>query len=87
MLLCRFVEWSRSTYYRWTNPKLSQRYLHDTYLANEIGNIYQTSRGTYESPRVWSQLRRQGVRVGTKRVARIMAERDLIGAHSRRQWR
>ena len=39
---------------------------------------------TYGSPRVWLELRRQGVRVGRKRVERIMREHGLQGAHLRR---
>ncbi len=75
------------TFYRWQNPVLSGRYVDDAYLANEIVDIYRSSRGTYGSPWVWGQLRRNGVRVSRKRVERIMAECGLVGAHSRRRWR
>ena len=85
-VLCRLVELSRATFYRWANPDLSDRYLDDAYLANEIVDIHRTSRRTYGSPRVWGQLRRSGVRVGEKRVARIMAEIGLIGAHWSKGW-
>ena len=86
-VLCRLVELPRATFYRWANPTLSDRYLDDAYLANEIVDIHRASRCTYGSPRVWGQLRRSGVRVAEKRVARIMAECGLVGAHSRRKWR
>jgi len=86
-LLCRLVELPRATYYRWAKPILSDHYVSDAYLANEIVDIYRQSRGTYGSPRVWGQLRRRQVRVGVKRVARIMAELGLVGAHSRKRWR
>lgn len=85
--LCLLVELPRATYYRWANPDLSDRYLDDAYLANDIFDIYQASRCTYGSPRVWGQLRRAGTRVGVKRVARLMAVLGLVGAHSRRKWR
>jgi putative transposase len=86
-LLCRLVELSRATYYRWAKPVLSARFIDDAYLANEIVDIHRQSRCTYGSPRVWGQLRRRGVRLGEKRVARIMAECGLVGAHSRKKWR
>ncbi len=86
-LLCRLVELPRATYYRWAKPVLSTRFIDDAYLANEILDIHRQSRCTYGSPRVWGQLRRRGVRLGEKRVARIMAECGLVGAHSRKKWR
>ncbi|WP_224392828.1 IS3 family transposase [Pseudonocardia sp. ICBG1293] len=36
---------------------------------------------------MWLELRRQGVHVGRKRVARIMREHGLQGAHLRRGWK
>lgn len=86
-LLCRLVEVPRATYYRWASTAVSDRLLDDAWLANRIFDIHTASRRTYGSPRVWGQLRRNGVRVGEKRVARIMAELGLVGAHSRRKWR
>lgn len=85
--LCLLVELPRSTYYRWANPALSDQYLDDAYLANDIFDIHRASRCTYGSPRVWGQLRRKGVRVGVNRVARLMAVLGLVGAHSRKKWR
>ena len=85
--LCELVELARATYYRWANPSLSNRFVEDAYLANEIVDIHRASRCTYGSPRVWGQLRRRGTRIGEKRVARLMAELGLIGAHSRKKWR
>jgi transposase InsO family protein len=85
--LCELVELPRATFYRWANPTLSDRYVDDARLANEIVEVHQASRGTYGSPRVWGQLRRRGIRVGEKRVARLMAELGLAGAHSRKKWR
>ncbi len=86
-LLCDLVELPRATFYRWLNPTLSERYLEDAYLASESVDIYRASNKTYGSPRVWGQLRRRGFRVSVNRVARIMAECRLVGAHSRKRWR
>lgn len=85
--LCELVELPRASYYRFANPSLSERYVDDAYLSNEIFDIWQRSRRTYGSPRIWGQLRRSGTRVGVKRVARLMAESGLVGAHSRKKWR
>jgi transposase InsO family protein len=85
--LCRLVELNRSTYYAWRNPALSDRYLDDAWLTNEIFDIFAASRGTYGRPRVHGQLHNAGRRVGAKRVARLMAEAGWVGTHGRKRWR
>lgn len=85
--LCRLVELNRSSYYQWRNPILSERYLDDAYLTNEIYDIFAASRGTYGRPRVHGQLHNAGRRVGGKRVARLMASAGWIGTHGRKNWR
>jgi len=42
-----------------------------------IARIHQDSRGTYGSPRVHAELRREGVRCSNKRVARLMRAQGL----------
>jgi len=86
-LLCDIVELDRAKFYRWATPILSDHYIEDAYLANEIVDVYRKSRKSYGSPRVWGQLRRNGTRVSRKRVERIMAEIGLVGAHSRKKLR
>lgn len=85
--LCRLVEVSRSGYYAWASRPLSERFMGDAFLANQIVDIHRRSRCTYGAPRIHGQLARVGCRVGRKRVARLMAEHHLVGAHSRRRWR
>ena len=85
--LCELVELSRSSYYEWVTRPLSEHYLGDAWLANQIFDIHQASRRTYGSPRVCGQLARHGGHHGRKRIARIMAECGLVGVHGRRHWR
>jgi putative transposase len=42
---------------------------------------------TYGSPRVWLELRNRGVKVGRKRVARIMRANGRKGAFLRKGWK
>lgn len=49
----------------------------DESLAEQIRAIFERSRRTYGSPRVWRALKQRGLRVGQKRVARIMREYGL----------
>ena len=84
--LCTLVEVSRQGYYAWRSRPASDRAIADGDLLVKIRDIHRDSRGTYGAPRVHGQLRRRGQRVGCKRVARLMREHGLQGAH-RRKWR
>jgi putative transposase len=83
--LCELVEIPRSSFYEWHSRPLSEHYLTDVDLANEIYNVHVASRRTYGAPRVEGQLRHGGRCHSRKRVARIMAECGLVGAHPRRK--
>ena len=67
----------------------SRRELEDAALLEQICKVRAAHEfaATYGSPRVWLELRRQGVRVGRKRVERLMREHGLQGAHLRRGWK
>jgi putative transposase len=57
-------------------------------LTSIIGQIHQDSRRTYGAPRVHPELRlAKGIRVGRKRVARLMRQLGLQGAHRRQRPR
>ncbi len=49
----------------------------DEALAVQIRTIFEQSHGTYGSPRVLQALKQKGVRVGRKRVARLMRHMGL----------
>jgi putative transposase len=78
-------------HYDWRARRVSpsRRQLDDAALLEQIIKIRAAHEfaATYGSPRVWLELRRQGVRVGRKRVERIMRAHGLQGAHLRRGWR
>lgn len=90
-LVLRVLGIPASTYYDWHARQAapSRRALDDAALLEQITKIRSTSEfaATYGSPRVWLELRRQGVWVGRKRVARLMREHGLQGAHLRRGWK
>ncbi len=85
-LLCQLLNVSRSGFYAWKSRPPSKRRLADEVLAEQIGGSYQASRNTYGAPGVHEDLVDAGVRVGRKRVARIMREHGWQGVH-RRSWR
>lgn len=85
-LLCRLLKVSRSGYYAWRRRPASARRLADEVLGEQIRSFHRASRRTYGAPRIHADLIDAGVRVGRKRVARIMRENGLEGVH-RRGWR
>jgi len=90
-LVLRVLGVAESTYYdrRTRQVTPSRRELDDAVLLEQILKIRASHEfaTTYGSPRVWLELRRQGVRVGRKRVERLMRGHGLQGAYLRRGWR
>lgn len=82
---CELLEVSRAAFYEWSKHTPTGRDLADDELGARIERIHAKSRRTYGWPRVLKALRRQGVHVSGKRVARIMRRRGLIG-RCRRRW-
>jgi putative transposase len=85
--LCELVEVSRSGFYAWSSRPPSPRARANEAVLDTIRDIHTRSRGTYGVPRVTGQLRRRGVVVNHKRVARLMADAGLVGVSNRRKWR
>ena len=85
-LMCRLLGVSRSGFHAWERPP-SDRALADAWLVARITRIHHESRGTYGARRVHAALRREGIRVGRKRVERLMGARRLSGAVPRRRAR
>lgn len=85
--MCRVLGVSTSGFYGWLNRKPSARSKSDRELTERIRAIHERSRGTYGAPRVHAELVEQGVRVGRKRVARLMREAGLEGVSRRKKIR
>jgi len=83
--MCRLLEVSTSGYYAWKSRKPSKRALSDASLIERISEIHQWSRGTYGAPRMHAELAARGVRVGRKRVARLMKGAGLEGVSRRKK--
>jgi putative transposase len=78
-LMCRCLEVSPSGYYASRRSKPSNRVLENAALTKEIEKVHKESRQTYGSPRVHAELRANGHKVGRNRIARLMAEKGLVG--------
>jgi len=81
--LCDWFKVSPSGYYDYlkrgpSDRELEDRELEDRELLKNIRRIYEDSHGRYGSPRVHAKLKKEGINVGEKRVARLMRECGLV---------
>jgi transposase InsO family protein len=88
-VLCRALAVSVSGYYRWRRRKqhggAPPRQVANQQLGAAICTIHAASYGTYGSPRIHAQLRREGWSCSKQRVERLMRLHGLCGKHKRRR--
>jgi putative transposase len=82
--MCQLLGVSPSGYYAWTKRQPSRRARADAALVAEIRTAHEASRGTYGVPRIHAELAAKGIRVGRKRVARLMVAVSLAGVSRRK---
>jgi len=75
---------SSSGYYAWRKRQPSRRARADAAVTAEIHAAHSALRGTYGAPRVHAELAAKGIRVGCKRVARLMSRAGLAGVSRRK---
>jgi putative transposase len=85
-IMCRVLEVSRSGFHAWALREPSARSVADQALTGRIAQIHTDSLKTYGSPRIHAELRLEDdVRVGRKRVERLMRGAGLSGQVKRRR--
>jgi putative transposase len=82
--MCRMLDVSCSGYYAWKMRPEPVAKAADVKLALAIACAHGRSRGIYGSPRVHRDLKARGLRIGKKRVERLMRENGLRGRCKRR---
>jgi putative transposase len=83
-LLCRVLGVTRQGYYAWIRRPPSARARADAELGERIAAIHDEVAGIYGAPRIHAELRLgHGIRVGRKRVARLMRDLGIFGAGRR----
>lgn len=86
--LARVLGVSRAGFYAWQKRPPSQRAKSDAALTERIKSIHEETDGIYGAPRIHAELAGEhGVRVGRKRVARLMRAAGLEGVSRRRRYR
>ena len=83
-VMCRVLGVSPSGYYARVKRPISARALRNAVLIAEIRAVHAASKGTYGAPRLQIDLAEAGIRVGRKRVARLMRNAGLVGVSRRK---
>ena len=82
--MCQALNVSPSGYYAWRKRPVSAREMANRELYKKIEAVYNDNYGTYGSPRVYLELKAQGVACSENRVARLMRLRGLQAKQVRR---
>ena len=75
--MCRVLKVHRSGYYAWKKVPQSKRAIEDASLMVDIKRSFDASQQIYGSPRVYRDLREDGIACGENRVARLMRSAQL----------
>jgi transposase InsO family protein len=75
--MCKELDVSPSGYYAWRHRPPSAREMANQELVRRIEAVYHDSDGTYGSPRIYYDLKEQGLACSKNRIARLMRLRGL----------
>lgn len=81
--MCRVYGVTRHGYNAWRRRGQSARRQEDSELYARIKDIFDRHDGCYGSPKITHEIKKLGIRIGQKRVARIMREHGLKATKSR----
>lgn len=85
---CELLGVNRSGYRKWETRPPSDRALSDAWLIEKIKAIHEANRRVYGAPRIHAELRMEhGIRVGRKRVERLMRQAGLSGLVPKKRGR
>jgi len=82
--MCSALDVSESGYHAWRTRPPSRRARQDAELTKRIRAAHEASHGNYGAPMIHQELRDLGIRIGKKRVARLMKASRIAGVTLRR---
>jgi putative transposase len=86
--MCRALGVNRTSFHDWERRAPSDRALTDAWLTERIKKIHADSDGTYGARRIHAELRiEHDIRVGRKRVERLMQAAGISGLLARKRRR
>ena len=74
--MCQVMNVSPSGYYAWRTRPVSTREMANRKLVRKIKAVHAESHKTYGSPRIYRELKDDGVACSENRVGRLMRQRD-----------
>jgi putative transposase len=83
-LMVRVLNVSPSGYYAWRRRPTSPREMANRQLVHQIEAVYNDNRGVYGSPRIYREVKEQGVACSENRIARLMRLRGVQAKQVRR---
>jgi putative transposase len=87
-VMCRTLEVNRTSFHDWERRAPSDRALQDAWLLEQIKAIHASKRKVYGAPRIHAELRLAlGIRVGRKRVERLMRTAGISGLVAKKRGR
>lgn len=84
--MARILGVSRSGYYAWCRPKQSVDEQKRIFLADNVMRVFKESKRSYGSPRIYRQLKSEGISCGRHKIARIMRSLAIV-ARKKRKYR
>lgn len=75
--LCRHFSVCRSGYYTWKKQLQTAEFTSKAKICKAIEDIFEDSKETYGSPRIWRELKTKGHQVSENTVAKYMNELGL----------
>jgi transposase InsO family protein len=84
LVLCAVLSVSRAGFYAWLRRAPSATARANVELEREIAEVHARSRCTYGSPRVFHALKSRGLKVGRKRVERLMRKNGIFARRKRK---
>ena len=85
--MCQALQVSRSGFYAWRHRVDSRRTQENRRLVERMWLLHQATREAYGARKMWQALRREGLRCGRHRVARLRRLAGIMALRRRRYIR
>ena len=82
--ICKLLGVSRSGYHKWRS-QVADRRAQEHQQCVLIKQVWEASGKTYGAPRIYHELRAQGLQISQKRVAKLMKKLGIAGAGKKRR--